>query len=174
MGPAESSVQEPSKPSAPETFLFTSRVAGYFDPSLSTRRVFLLVQDKHGGDNFLYLVGNYPYSCPLVPSSFPLTLPTFIVLANPWGRQLILLPLLFCWHCAAIWITRLFNFCSIPCQSIDTPGSYLPLLLSLSLSLSVSVCLLPVCGQLKPQRINLWTKRNTHKRLCGRRQSEGS
>lgn len=85
MGPTESSVQEPSKPSAPETFLFASRVVGYFDPSLSTRRVFLLVQDKHGEGNFLYLVGNYPYSYALVP---PLVFSSYATYFHCLGQPL--------------------------------------------------------------------------------------
>lgn len=71
--------------SAPETFLFASRVVGYFDPRLSMRRVFLLVQDKHRGGNFLYLVGNYPYSYALVP---PLVFSSYATYFHCLGQPL--------------------------------------------------------------------------------------
>lgn len=152
--------QEPSKPllrSAPETFLFTSRVVGYFDPSLSTRRVFLVVQDKHGGGDFLYLVGNYPYSYPLVPPLvISLLFTYFYCLGQPLRTATYppCLPLL-------LTLRRYLNntFIQLLFDSLSeyryawqlSPSTTL----SLSLPLSVSVCLLPVCGQLKPQRINL-------------------
>lgn len=57
---------------APLTFLFTSRVVGYFDPSLATRRVSFACPS-----NYPCLAGNYPYSYHPTPPLFFLPLSAY-------------------------------------------------------------------------------------------------